>query len=91
MTLLQSIAAILPSIEVNQPFYRKICQGFTHYLVGKTGSALLHGYNVHPADPWKNFTEEEFQAMVGINGVIELQQEPMQLHSRQEKWFQPKL
>lgn len=33
MTLLQSIDIILPQIKNHQTFYRKICQGFTNYIV----------------------------------------------------------
>lgn len=91
MTLLQSIGSILPQIKEHQAFYRKICQGFTSYLTSKTTAFLQQGFTVHPVESWRNFSEEEFQAMINVNHPIELEREPMQLHPREEQWFRAKL
>jgi hypothetical protein len=92
LTLLQSMATILPQIHENQAFYRKICLGFTSFITSRIASTFLEqGFTVQPVESWKNFTEEEFRAMVDVNHPIDLKHEPMQLHSREEQWFKAKL
>lgn len=91
MTLLQSMASVISKINTHQDFYRKICQVFTTYITQALPAFHLHGYTITPVESWKNFTEEEFSAMVNINGPIELTREPMQLYPREEKWYQAKL
>jgi hypothetical protein len=68
---------ILPQIKENSSFYAKICQGFTSYITSRSDVFLHHGFKVIPVENWKKFSEEEFQAMVTVNGPIELNHEPM--------------
>ena len=71
MTFLRSAGKISSSIQKNQQFYRKICEGFTNFYVSRRPEFAIEGFFVESIEVWKAFTDEQYQVMIELETPIE--------------------